>query len=151
MRIPSATTITRRGRTGFTLLEALFGSVILAVSVLALGLAVSAGQRASLEGRKAVLGAMVVDDLLAELGTLEYAALVDYDAFQQDVGAITSLDGVEYPTTFWPIGRRAEVTEQEIDVPDLEVKVRGMRIVVTAFDGVRDVAAAETFIPEPAL
>ncbi len=139
----------RRTR-GFTLLEALFGSVILAISVLALGLAISAGQKASQEGQKTVLGAMVVDDLLAELNTVGYTALSGYNNFQQNVGALATLDGAEYPDAFWALGRRASVTEQEIDVPDLGVKVRGMRIVVTAFDGVRDVAAAETFVPEPA-
>lgn len=153
MNVPSnhfAFTPARPARGGFTLLEALFGSVILAVSVLAMGMAVSAGQKASLDGQKAVLGAMAVDDLLAELNTVDYAALTTFHEFEQPVGEITAIDGAEYPASFWSIGRRAEIVEQEVNVEALGVKVRGMRIVVTAFDETRDVAAAEVFIPEPA-
>ncbi|MBL0922123.1 MAG: prepilin-type N-terminal cleavage/methylation domain-containing protein [Phycisphaerales bacterium] len=141
---------TRRTRRGFTLLEALFASVILAVSVLALGMAVSAGQRASLDGRKTVLGAMAVDDLLAELSTLDYAALANYNGFQQEVGALAAIDGQDYPDAYWCVGRRAQVVQQDIEVPGINVKVRGMRVAVTAFDETRDLAAAEVFIPEPA-
>ncbi len=147
--IPSRSKPARAPR-GFTLLEALFGCVILTISMMALGVAVGAGQRSSLDGRKAVLGAMAVDDLLAELSSVDYASLAGYDSFTQAVGEIQAIDGEDYPASFWCVGRRASAKQQEIDVPSLGVKVRGMRVVATAFDETRDVAVAEVFIPEPA-
>lgn len=146
---PSGSTTTRAA-SGFTLLEALFGCVILTICMMALGVAVSAGQRSSLDGQKSVLGAMAVDDLLAELSTVGYANLAGYNGFQQAVGELQAIDGDDYPASFWCVGRRVAATEQEIDVPSLGVKVRGMRVVATAFDETRDVAVAETFFPEPA-
>lgn len=150
MQSSSSSSTAARTRGGFTLLEALFGCVILSVSMLALGVAVSAGQRASIDSQKAVLGAMAVDDMLAELETVPYEDLAGYHGYSQAVGAIESIDGDPYPASFWCVGRRVAAVQQDIEVPSLGVKVRGTTVIATAFDETRDVAVAEVFIPEPA-
>lgn len=143
--------IRRSSRRAVTLIEAVLASVILAISVVALSSAVAAGQRASVDGQRMLLGALVADDLLAELRTVPYASLAAYDGVEQDIGALTTVDGVPYPiASYWDVGRRIVVETVDIEPPGLGVKIRGRRIVVVAFDESRDLIALEAFVPEPA-
>lgn len=139
-----------RVRSGFSLVEALVASVILAIVVLAVGSAVATGRQLSVEGQKTILAAMAADDLMSELTSVEYAALDDYDGMDQPVGGMATLDGEAYPDRYWLIGRNATVEEEIVDVEDLGVKVRGKTITVTAYDEDRILAVMETFVPEPA-
>ncbi len=138
-----------RARGAFSLLEALIASVTLAMVVLAVGAAVSAGRMQSVEAEKAILGTIAADDLLSEIVTVPYAQMDAYDGLDQPIGALETLDGVVYPETFWQIGRAVTVKPQTIATGDMGVDVTGKRIVVWSFDEQRVVASVETFVPEP--
>ena len=146
----AAWTLWRPARRGFSLLEALIASVVLGMTVLAVCSAVAAGQKTSIEGQKLILGAMVSGDLLSELSSLPYDQLDKLDGTTQGVGAMRTLDGVAYPQTYWMVGRRLSVQEQIVSYPDIGVSIRGVRLVVTAFDDERDLLSVERFIAEPA-
>lgn len=139
-----------RPRRAFTLLEALIASGVLAMSVLALSSALGAGQKNSIEAQKMILGAIAASDLMSELSSVPYANLSTYNGRNEAVGAMTTLDSGAYPSTYWMIGRRTAVSAETITEGSLSVVIKGLRIVVTATDGTRDVAAARVFIPEPA-
>jgi len=137
-------------RAAFTLLEALIASAVLSLIVLAVGAAVTAGQQASFDARKSVLGAMAGDDMLADLAAIEYADLGAYDEFDQPVGAIATLAGRPYPPSYAALGRSVIVEEVILEEPETRARVKGRRIVVNVFDSRRVVATVETFRPEPA-
>ena len=138
-----------RQRGGFTLLEAVIASAVLALTVLAIGAAISAAQMNSLEGRKAVLGAMAAGDYMSELMTLPYNEIEAQDGDILPVGTLTTLDGVAYPEEYWALGRGVTAQEELMRVDDLGVTVRGLNIEVVIFDDRRVVANAHAFLPEP--
>lgn len=135
---------------GFTLLEGLVASAVLAIVVLAVGAAVSTGRQVSVEGQKVVLGAMAADDLLAELSTQPYDTLLGYDGYEQEEGSLETLDGEAYPVSYWNLGRSVEAVEETITLSGVGVNVLGVTLTVTSFDEHRVLASLETFIPEPA-
>ena len=62
-----------------------------------------------------------------------------------------TLEAVAYPDTYWLVGRTVSVIETDITVGgDLDVKVRGMMITVSAYDENRTLSSIQTFVPEPA-
>ncbi len=150
MRTERATARPAPLRRGFSLLEALIASVILAIAVLAVGAAVSAGRAQAQESEKVILATIAADDFLSELTTESYAGLDAYDGMVQPIGAMMTVDGASYPDTFWLVGRSVTVAEQDIATGEAGVTVRGKRVVVSAFDDMRTLAQLETFIPEPA-
>lgn len=133
-----------------SLIEALVASVTLAVIVLAVGSAVSAGRQSSLEAERTILSTIAADDLLSELSTVDYADLDKHGGLDQAPGEMATLDGAPYPSTFAEIGRSALIDTTTITDPDLGVIIVGKRIVASAHDGSRVLASFETFIPEPA-
>ncbi|MGP1310295.1 MAG: type IV pilus modification PilV family protein [Phycisphaerales bacterium] len=137
-------------RRGLTLIESLIASAILLMSVLALTTAIAAGQSAAIEGQKLLLGSLAVDDLLSELWSEDYDDLSKYDGAEEAVGALATLDGEDYPDTYWMIGRRVEVEDTDIKAEAVGVIVRGKLLRVTVFDEDRDLVSAELFVPEPA-
>ena len=137
------------GRRGFTLLESMFAATVLGIIVLAVFAAVTSSQRISFEGQKRLLAAMAADDLMIELSTLPYHELRLRDGLSQAPGAMQTLDGAPYTDAFWAVGRRAAVTETTIDA-GMDVRVRGLRVVVTVEDDSAELATVEMFVPEPA-
>ncbi len=140
-------------RTGsaFTLIEAMVAVSVLSLSVLALSSAVAAGQQASLEGQKMVLGSLAVADMLSELATVPYNTLQSHHGRKADPGQMKTLDGVAYPSTYWAVGRQVSVTTTRFNDPALAVEFGGLTVKVWAFDSDgRTVASAERFVPEPA-
>lgn len=143
-------TIGTHRRTAFSLLEAMMSCAVLAMSVVALSAAISAGQKASFESQKAVLAAMTADDLLSEISALEYEGLSELHGRTEAVGEMESLGGAPYPVLYWSLGRRVEVEDTKIVDEGLGVIVAGREVTVTVFDASRDVASVALFVPEPA-
>lgn len=135
---------------GFSLLEALVASVVLAITVLAVGSAISAGRQQSIEGEKQILAAMAAQDLMSELRSVPYASLSNYNGLNQAPGAMATLDGRAYPDTYWLVGRAAVVENATVTYAPLGVVVHGKRIEVSVRDEARVLATVETFVPEPA-
>ncbi|TVQ29963.1 MAG: hypothetical protein EA376_14365 [Phycisphaeraceae bacterium] len=140
----------RHRRSGFTLLEALIASVVLATIVLAVGSSLSAARQHSMEAEKLILATICADDLLSELASLPYDELITVADIEESEGSMTTLDGAAYPSSFWQIGRSARVREDVVADAALDVAIRGRRITVTAYNEHRVLAQVETFIPEPA-
>jgi hypothetical protein len=132
------------------LLESLIASAVLAIVVLAVGSAVSAGQKSSFEGQKMILASMAADDLLSELRAIPYANLPTYDGLNQPVGQLQTLSSEAYPDTYWSVGRSVTVTDAQYLEPGLGAKINGRQIIVIAFDDSRTIVQLETFVPEPA-
>lgn len=147
MFVPRSSTTS--GRRAFTLLEAVIASAVLAITVLAIGSSISAAQMSSFEGRKAVQGAMIASDYMAELMTLPYDQIESRSGETVQVGELTTLDGVAYPETYWSLGRSMTAQEELMALNDFGVTIRGLRVEVLVFDERRVVATAETFLPEP--
>lgn len=139
-----------RRRRGFTLLESLVATALIGVIVIAVISSVSTAQTLAFEGQKMILASMAADDLMLELVTLPYNDLKLKNNLSQAPGAMTSLDGQVYPSTFWAIGRSVQVVQEDITEPSLGVMVRGLRVTVRASDEFRILATLETFVPEPA-
>lgn len=134
---------------GFTLLEALVASVILGASVIAVVSAMSTAQKLAFEGQKRVLGAMAANDLLIELATLEYSVLKTHAPISHGVGQMESLDGTDYPASFWALGRTMTVEQTKITDTKSGAVVQGMKVVVSAIDEDKTLCAIEAFFAEP--
>ena len=140
----------RRQCRGFTLLESLFAATVLGVVVIAVISAISTAQKISFEGQKRLLAAMAADDLMIKLATLPYDTLKTKNGLEQGVGAMETLDGEPYPDSFWSVGRQVSVSEKLISQDDLQVKIKGLEVIVTAVDHSADLVRLEMFVPEPA-
>lgn len=139
------------GRRAFTLIEAMVAVSVLSLSVLALSSAVAAGQQASLEGQKMILGSLAVSDMMSELSSVAYSDLSSYHNRTANPGQMRTIDNVSYPSTYWAVGRRTTVVATRFSDPGLGVEIQGVTITVRAFDAEgRTVASAERFVPEPA-
>lgn len=132
------------------MLEALVASVVLAITVLAVGSAVSAGRQQSIEGEKQILAAMAVQDLMSELRSVPYAQLSSYNGLSQPPGSMATLDGGAYPDAYWLVGRGAQVEDATATYAPLGVVIHGKKITVSANDDMRVLATVEMFVPEPA-
>ncbi len=151
MTVRRTESMTRPTGRGFTLIEAMVAVSVLSLSVLALSSAVAAGQQASLEGQKMVLGALAVSDMMSELSSVPYNTLTSYHGRKSAPGAMQTLDGAAYPSTYWSVGRQVSVTPTRFSEPGIGVEFGGMTIKVWAYDAEgRTVASAERFVPEPA-
>jgi Tfp pilus assembly protein PilV len=148
--IPIVRRRARRRARAFSLLEALVASVALAVIVLAVGSAVSAGRQQSREAEVTILATIAADDLMSELSTVAYADLPKHNGLAQAPGAMKTLTGIDYPTTYAEIGRSVLVENATVAEQSLGIIIVGKRVVVTAHDENRVLASLETFIPEPA-
>lgn len=133
----------------FSLIEALVASTLLGMIVLAMISAVTTSQQLSFEGQKQILAAMAADDLMAELVSLDYDDLKMKDNLDQPIGEVETLEGNMYSDVVWPLGRRIEVTEELLYYGELDVWVKGLRVVVEVRDEHRAMTTLETFVPEP--
>lgn len=134
----------------FTLIEALVASALLGVIVLAVLSAVSASQRLGFEGQKQILAAIAADDLMGELVTLSYPEIKLKDGLNQPIGQIKTLDGHNYTTPYWPIGRKVIAKDKTISDAGLGTNIKGLQLIVESRDEFRTIVSVETFIPEPA-
>lgn len=134
---------------GFTLLEALVASVILGASVIAVVSAMSTAQKLAFEGQKRVLGAMAANDLLIELSTLDYSVLKAHAPINHSAGQMESLDGTDYPASFWALGRSMTVEETKVTDAKSGAVVQGVKVVVSATDEDKTLCMIEAFFAEP--
>jgi Tfp pilus assembly protein PilV len=146
MRPPSTKHQSNRG---FTLLEALFASVVLAISVMAVISAITAAQQTSFDGQKRVLAAIAANDYMIELATLPYNQLVFEDNTFHAIGTMTTIDGTDYPNAFWPLSRSVTVTDTIIEDEVFLTQIQGLQLVVTCDDQFHEYARIELFVPDP--
>lgn len=126
-------------------------SAVLGLIMLAVATAIGTAQEMAFESQKRLFASIGADDLLAEIATLPYDDLPALNGRRSVVGGMTSLDGDEYPDTFWPLGREVTVAPETIVDPDSEVSVDGRLVTVACFDDFATLAEYELFVPDPAV
>ena len=136
-------------RQGFSLMEALLATTVLATLVLAVAAGMGASQRVSFEGQKRMLASIAANDLMSELSTERYADLFPFNGMEQTVGAMETLDGIAYPQTFWALGREVEVVHSTMTDEDLGVAVSGATVTVRVVDKTAVVAEVVLFVADP--
>ena len=136
-------------RRGFSLMEALLATTVLATLVLAVAAGMGASQRVSFEGQKRMLASIAANDLMSELSTERYSDLFQFNGMDQAVGVMETLDGIEYPQTFWALGREVEVVHSTMTDDDLGVVVSGAMVTVRVVDETAVVAEVVLFVADP--
>lgn len=140
----------RSPRTAFTLLEAMIALVIMSLTVTALSMAIGSGSQHAVEAVDQLEGALAAEALLAEVTALDYASLDTYNGRDESPGTMQTFEGVDYPDSFYRVGRRVAVVEMLKTIPDFGVKVRGKEIAVEAYDvDDRTLVTLVVFVVEP--
>lgn len=141
--------LVRGRRRGFTLMEALLASTVLATLVLAVAAGMGASQKVAFEGQKRMLASIAANDLMSELSTVSYQELFSYNGLSQPVGSMETLDGAGYPQTFWSLGREVSVEHTTMADDDLDVPVPGAMVTVRVLDATAVVAEVSLFVSDP--
>ncbi len=140
-----------RLRPAFTLLEAMIALVIMSLTVTALSMALGGGRQHATEAVDQMQGALAAEALLAEVMALDYDAMDTYDGRDETPGTMQTFAGVNYPESFYRVGRRVAVLELLKDMPEWGVKVRGKEVAVETYDlNDRTLVTLVVFIVEPA-
>jgi hypothetical protein len=140
----------RRRGLGFTLIEALCATAILAGVVVSVAAAVSAGQLNAFEAQERIAGTLAAEELLGRLVNLPYASLSTWQGHEEEVGEMVTATGGALPEAFGSVGRRVTVTTSLEAIGDLGIRVRGRTVQVTSFDSTdRVLADLRVVIPEP--
>jgi prepilin-type N-terminal cleavage/methylation domain-containing protein len=136
-------------RHGFSLIEALIASAVLATVVLAVAAGMGASQGVAFDGQKRMLASIAANDLLSELSTVDYADLLNHHGLSQPVGELETLEGAPYPDTFWALGREVEVVHTTMTDGDLSAPVVGAMVTVRVVDSSAVLAEVGLFVAEP--
>lgn len=157
---------------GFTLLEALLASAILAIAALAIVQAMAAGHQqtadALVQDRAISLAEALMEEMLSlpygdpqgeltvgpdagETGRLLFDNLDDYNGFTQDADEQSSLAGAPYPIVFQAFSRSVSITNASLDIAAFGGSQPGLEIVVTVTQPSTGRSWTLTrFVPEPA-
>ncbi len=134
---------------GFTLIESLVAITILGTIMLAVVAALSASQGVAFDGQKRILASIACDDFLSELATLSYDDLPPQNGLTQDIGEMATLDGFEYPTSFWAIGRSVAVEQSTMTDDESGAEVQGLLVSVAGFDETATLMTVQLFVADP--
>lgn len=141
----------RRRHGGFTLVEALIASAILALACTALVQAISAGQMhthfAMRETRAIALCEAKMEEILAR----PYHEIAGaYHGHSEPRGGLTDAAGQPCDAAFAPFARTVSATHGSLNVPALGGTVNGLAVTVTVTDDRQRSWTLTRFIPEPA-
>ncbi len=140
----------RTPRTAFTLLEAMIALVIMSLTVTALSMAIGGGRQHATEAVDQLQGVMAAEALLSEVTATDYASLESYDGRDEAPGSMKTFEGVDYPESFYRVGRRVAVIELLKTIPGFDVKVQGKEVAVEAYDlDGRTLVTLVVFVVEP--
>ncbi len=160
-------------RAGFTLIEALLASAVLAFVVAALTQAIVAGQMQTYDamhsGRAMALAEAMMEEILVlpyddpggglvigpdagEVTRQDFDDIDDYHGFTEALGTLTDAEGNLYPSLFQKFTRFVTVTADTVDIPAFNSTQHGITITVTVREGDNGREWTVTrFVPEPAL
>ena len=165
----SASTVSRRG--GFTLVEVMLASAVLAIAVVGLSQAIVSGQAQTYDGmhsaRAVSLAEALMDEILAEpyvdlngdttpgpdtgeTTRLSFDCIDDFNGYAESSGTLRDLGGTLYPELFQAFDRSVAVTYTTVNYPLLGGDRGGMHITVTVTDpGGGRTWTLDRFIAEP--
>lgn len=156
----------RAGQRGFTLMETLIASTVLAVCVLAISQLIVAGQMqtyAALHQDRALsLAEAIIEEMVAlpyhdpeggvdlgpdagESSRADFDNLDDYHGYQETAGHVVDIAGESYGLRFARFSR--QVTCADTTLPVGEVDVPGLLVTVTVRDGAQTWTVTR-FIPQ---
>lgn len=143
--MPSFATHRRPARPiGLTLVECLLAMAILAVAILGITIAVTAGQKHLQYGETRLAAARLAEHLLEEIQSRPYAGhgagrssyhVDDYDGFHESPGEIKDAAGTPYGSIEQQFSRSVSVRGDAVAIPAWEgAVVAGKLVVVTLED-----------------
>jgi len=165
------TVMTRRARRGFTLMEALFATAVLAFVVAALSQAIVVGQMQTYDamhsGRAVALAEAMMEEILVlpyddpgggvtigpddgETTRQDFDDIDDYHGFSEAAESLADAEGNLYDQLFQRFNRSVTVTADDVDVASFDAAQPGLTITVTVQEG--DDGRQWTvsrFVPEP--
>jgi hypothetical protein len=126
-------------------------SGILLMVVVAVTSAISAGQQQAYEAQQRIAATLAAEELSGRIVIGDYDALPSFHNHTENVGAMVDMNGQPMPELFSALGRKVTVQTGLKTFDDIDVKVRGREVKVTAYDKTgRVLAELVTFVPEPA-
>ncbi len=124
-------------RRGFTLMESLMASAMLFAGVLAVITAIMGGQKRAFEAQRRMEAALVAEELMGDIATMDYAALASIPTIQ-------------------PIGSFQALTTRTIvdeDLTGMGVRIHGSQMHVAIAASMSELASPlaefDFYIPEP--
>jgi len=163
--------MTHRDRRGFTLMEALLATVVLAFVVAALSQAIVVGQMQTYDamhsGRAVALAEAMMEEVLVlpyddpggdvtigpdagETTRQDFDDIDDYHGFAEAADAITDAEGNPYDDLYQGFTRSVTVTADDVDVAAFGATQPGLTITVTVQEGDDGRQWTVTrFVPEP--
>lgn len=159
-----------RRQGGFTLIEVLIASAVLAFVVAALAHAVVAGQMQTADSLHAMRGAALAEAMMEEILSKPYADpegattlgpdagesarssfdnMDDYHGYTEAAGAVVDASGTGFGATHSKFSRNVSITAQSLQPSGFTAAIPGLRIVVTVTAGSRTWQVTR-FVPEPA-
>ncbi|MEQ9452959.1 MAG: prepilin-type N-terminal cleavage/methylation domain-containing protein [Phycisphaeraceae bacterium] len=157
----------RVGRSGFTLLEVMIASTVLALITLALTQAMAAGHMHTLAALERARAMTLVEAMLEEVSVLGYPADPDavvappatrslitdlkaYDGLTEEPGALVDHVGVLLPDAYQGYTRTVTILENTtLAVADLGMTLSGLNVLVTVSLGDGRSWSAGRFVPDP--
>lgn len=163
----------RTGRAGgFTLIEALLATTVLAFVVAAMSQTIVAGQMQTYDamhaGRATALAEALMEEVLVlgyddpgggqfigpddgETQREDFDDIDDFHGFEEEAGGLADAAGNVYPDVFQGLTRRVTVTADEVDVPAFDTARPGLTVTVTVQEGTTGREwTVSRFVPEPA-
>ena len=139
-----------RQHNGIALLEVMIAVGILTLSVTAITQSIVAAQQQNLEVRERIVGSIVAESFLSQIGEVEWEDLDTWNGFREEVGSICDPTGSSLEGDWEHVGREVSINPTEIFIDDLEIFINGKTITVTTFtkDG-RILTTLERFLAEP--
>lgn len=160
----------RNCRGGFTLIEVLAASVVLAMSVLAVTQAILAGQSQTYDSlkqsRALELAECVLEEAIAlgypdtdvdatigpedgELSPADFDNAADYHGYSQSAGELSDPSGALLPTSYQGFDYAIEVTQTTVDVAMLGGQRSGLTVQVIVTEPGGRTWTIDRFMPEP--
>ena len=159
----------RNKQSGFTLIEALLASVVLAVSVAAISEVVVAGQMQTVDAlsdqRAISLAQALLEEILAKpywdpdgvtaLGPEDGEVIRalfdncdDYKDYTEQAGAVTDVAGAVYGSGYEQFSRKVFIRNKTVDYSELTNKAVGIKVTVRVTDAKGEQHDVIRFIPE---
>ncbi|AQT68897.1 hypothetical protein STSP2_02074 [Anaerohalosphaera lusitana] len=83
-----------KNRNGFTLMESMMATVVLAMVAAGVALPLSSGANVQMEGARLTMAAKLANDLMAEVAATDFDSISStFDGLSESSGALTEYDG----------------------------------------------------------
>lgn len=145
---------------GYTLMECLMASVVLAVAVAAVAQSLTAGQMETQTAqeriRRMAMGSALMEEILAYPGPSPtgsnrsvFTTPADYHNYSETAGNLRDAAGDLYPIEYQKFSRKVSVVAGTLTVSGFASSVSGVTVTVTVTDPHSDNWIITRFIPNP--